>query len=263
MIYITGDTHAESQRFIEDAFPEQKEMTKDDYLIVCGDFGFLWAKSESPQEKKILDWLENKSFTTLFVDGNHENFNRINSLPVEEWHGGKVHKVREHVIHLMRGEMFEIDGVNIFAFGGARSHDIQGIASREELEKDYTAGVLQQDDPNLREKIRLLDDTGRVTRIENKSWWRSEMPTEEEMQHGRAVLEKHGWKADFVISHDGPASDVALLSHGLIKPDPLRIYLEEIRQKLEYKRWFFGHHHMNQQINMQDIILYEQIVRIH
>lgn len=262
MIYITGDIHADPHRFAKDAFLEQEEMTKDDYIIICGDFGLLWDKEESPREKKLLDWLENKNFTTLFVDGNHENFNRINTLPVEDWHGGKVNKVREHVLHLMRGEMFEVDGVKIFAFGGAQSHDINGFATKEELEKDYTAGILQEDDPDLKHKMRTLDYSGRFTRIENKTWWRAEMPTEEEMQYGLETLEKHGWKTDFVVSHDGPASSVALLSNGAYKPDPLRIYLEEVRQRLDYKKWFFGHHHMDHQINVQDIILYEQIVRI-
>ncbi len=45
MIYITGDTHGEfGRRFNTDVFPEQKEMTKDDYVIICGDqifAGFL------------------------------------------------------------------------------------------------------------------------------------------------------------------------------------------------------------------------------
>lgn len=28
----------------------------------------------------------------------------------KEWHGGKVHELRPHVLHLMRGQVFEIDG---------------------------------------------------------------------------------------------------------------------------------------------------------
>ena len=39
MIYITGDCHSNFERFIPRNFPEQKEMTKDDYVIICGDFG--------------------------------------------------------------------------------------------------------------------------------------------------------------------------------------------------------------------------------
>ena len=120
MIYITGDCHADFRRFNTDIFPEQNEMTKEDYVIICGDFGGVWDKDkESAREKWWLDWLEEKSYTTLFVDGNHENFDRLYDNPVEEWHGGKVHKIRSSVIHLMRGQVFEIDGKEIFTFGGA------------------------------------------------------------------------------------------------------------------------------------------------
>ena len=77
MIYITGDTHSDFSRFSEDKFPIQKEMTKDDYVIICGDFGGVWTfEEESNREKEALDWLNEKNFTTLFVDGNHENFTR-------------------------------------------------------------------------------------------------------------------------------------------------------------------------------------------
>ena len=41
MIYITGDCHGDWRRFSSDCFPEQKEMTRNDYVIICGDFG-LW-----------------------------------------------------------------------------------------------------------------------------------------------------------------------------------------------------------------------------
>ena len=34
MIFITGDTHADVRRFNQDNFPEQSEMTKDDYVIL-------------------------------------------------------------------------------------------------------------------------------------------------------------------------------------------------------------------------------------
>ena len=95
MIYITGDCHADFTKFDIENFPEQKEMTKDDYVIICGDFGGVWVRDEeSEKEKYLMDWLENKSFTTLFVDGNHENFDRLYSYPVEEWKGGKIHKIR-------------------------------------------------------------------------------------------------------------------------------------------------------------------------
>lgn len=110
MIYITGDCHSNFERFNTRNFPEQKEMTKDDYVIICGDFGGVWNKDgESKMETSALDWLDGKAFTTLFVDGNHENFDRLYAYPVEMWHGGKVHKICPSVIHLMRGQIFELE----------------------------------------------------------------------------------------------------------------------------------------------------------
>ena len=64
MIYITGDCHADFTRFSTDAFPEQKDMTKDDFVIICGDFGGIWADSRS--ERYWLDWLS-KSLLRWFL----------------------------------------------------------------------------------------------------------------------------------------------------------------------------------------------------
>ena len=58
-VWITGDIHGNPQRFSTDIFPEQKEMTKDDVVIILGDFGLVWDYSgENKTEKYWLDWLE-------------------------------------------------------------------------------------------------------------------------------------------------------------------------------------------------------------
>ena len=118
MIYLTGDTHADfRRRFNMKNFPQQMEMTKRDYLIICGDFGAVWDPKESKGEKYWLDWFDSRSYTLLFIDGNHENFDRLyGEYPEEKWHGGKVHKLRTSVFHLMRGQVFELSGKKIFTF---------------------------------------------------------------------------------------------------------------------------------------------------
>ena len=71
-IYVTGDIHAEPDRFNTENFPEQKELTHDDYMIICGDFGLVWAEDKESKGVLVLDdWLEERPYTTLFVDGNH------------------------------------------------------------------------------------------------------------------------------------------------------------------------------------------------
>ena len=46
MIYITGDCHRNFERFNTRNYPEQKEMSKEDYVIICGDFGGIWDQEE-------------------------------------------------------------------------------------------------------------------------------------------------------------------------------------------------------------------------
>jgi len=244
MIYITGDTHSDFSRFTEENFPIQSEMTEDDYVIICGDFGGVWTfEEECRREKEALDWLNNKNFTTLFVDGNHENYTRLYNYPIEEWKGGKVHKIRDSVLHLMRGEIFDIDNKKIFAFGGARSHDIQD-------------GILNLDEE---EKIYEYRKRGVYFRIRDFSWWDLELPTKQEMENGIKNLEKINYKVDYIISHCCP-TNVQVLINSTYKRDILTDYLQQISEKCTFKRWYFGHYHDYKQINSQFTLLYEDIV---
>lgn len=38
MIFVTGDTHGEPKRLNTENFPEQKELCREDYVIICGDW---------------------------------------------------------------------------------------------------------------------------------------------------------------------------------------------------------------------------------
>ena len=42
MIYVTGDLHGNFERFKPKYYPEQANMTKDDTVIITGDFGGVW-----------------------------------------------------------------------------------------------------------------------------------------------------------------------------------------------------------------------------
>lgn len=254
MIYITGDTHGDFRRFSIDIFPEQKEMTKDDFVIICGDFGGIWCQEDNRKalrnENYWLDWLDKKPFTTLFVDGNHDNFERLASFPEKEWNGGKIHEIRSSIFHLMRGEVFNLQGKTFFTFGGASSHDISD-------------GILDYEDENWRKKAQKLDKDGKyMYRVKGLDWWPEELPSENEMQNAKNKLKKINYEVDFVITHSPPASIIAILGSGTYEQDKLTVFLEDIRDELDYKYWFMGHMHVNKQINSKDLLLYEQIIRI-
>ena len=254
MIYVTGDTHTRwMERLYPDVFPEQKNMTKEDYVIICGDFG-IW--DNSLRENYNLDWLENQSFTTLFVAGNHDNYDILDDLPVEQWHGGKVNFLRPSVIHLMRGQVFEIDGRTFFTFGGASSHDIED-------------GILDPWDPEFAEKKSQLDEVGGWYRINHKSWWERELPTKEEMWEGLKNLAKVDNKVDYIITHspDNVAQEFLArdyLPDGQIyQKDILTDYLQQIRNTTEFYHWIYGHMHFNKTYrDIRSTCIYEQIIRI-
>lgn len=250
-VWVTGDTHGDwVNRLKMESFPEQKEMNKDDFVIICGDFG-IWDNSK--RENYNLDWLENRSFTTLFVSGNHENYDILDNYPIEEWHGGKVNFIRQSVIHLMRGQIFNIEDKSFFSFGGARSHDI-------------SAGILEPDAPDFKEKKRKLDkDSFALYRINHVSWWERELPSDKEMEEGLLNLESRKNKVDYIITHSPYTSLLRQMDvgSGLYQNDRLTDYLQEIRQTVDYKHWLFGHMHVNQTFHWErSSCLYEQIIRI-
>ena len=245
-IIVTGDIHGNPfQRLNLENFPEGKTYTKEDYVIILGDFGLVW--DDSVMEHSCLNWLENKPWTTLFIDGNHENYDLLNKFPIEEWGGGRVQKIRSSVIHLLRGEVYDIGGYKFLAMGGARSHDIQD-------------GILEVGDPRI--KIWKKDDF-KLFRINHISWWEEEIPNEEERKNALKNLAENDYKVDYILTHEAPSSDVILMDHLLYHPDEYSRWLEmEIRQKVKYKKWFFGHYHLNLDVNEKETCLFERRIRI-
>lgn len=228
MIWVTGDTHGEFSRLSGGNFRDGKQATKDDYVIILGDFG-LWH--DCPSERYRLDWLNDRPFTTLFVDGNHENFDRLYSDEFEEmpFCQGKVHKIRDSVLHLQRGHVFTMQNHSFFVMGGASSHDVSG-------------GIYQRGELTPHKKKRLQME-GLPWRVEHESWWPQEMPSEEELRFGEQTLKAHNMKVDFVLSHCLPVSVQSLF--GYTDPDALNFWFETmLAEGLTFRSWFAGHYHM-------------------
>ena len=85
MVYLTGDTHGELDRF---KHGKLRWLGKRDVVLVLGDFGFVWDGSKAEQKK--LDWLRKRPYTLLFLDGSHENYDLLAQYPTVELFGGKV-----------------------------------------------------------------------------------------------------------------------------------------------------------------------------
>lgn len=220
-ILLTGDTHAQIDRLL---FLNDSEMTKEDIVIVLGDFGFIWKDNKYTDE--TLKLLGEKKCTIAFLDGNHENFSLIRAKEtITEWNGGRVGMLPYGVIHLLRGEIYKINGKIVGVCGGANSID-------------------------------------KARRIEGESWWKEEEITDADVDNFAANLSKiKDKKIDIMLSHDAPASLVPLVKlysyvNNTGETSKSQDQLERILQMANIEKWYFGHWHISEQLDDKFECLY-------
>ncbi len=221
-VFITGDTHGDQKRLFDSRLLGNCNFGEENYLIVCGDFGFIFYNDE--REQLFLKEIEKLPFKVLFVDGNHENFPEIYKYPVKEWRGGRVHQIGNNLLHLMRGEIFEIEGKSFFALGGASSVD-------------------------------------RGTKQEGFGWWPEELPSEGEVDYAFENLRAHGFKVDFIITHDMPRTMIDILGAYPFETGITGI-LDTVMYKTDFEHWYCGHWHFDRDITNKFTVLYEGIRKI-
>ncbi len=223
MIYVTGDMHgAEERLYTRDWF----KLKKGDVLIICGDFGYLWNGGD--KEKEYIEYLGSRKFTVAFVDGTHDNLDKISRCRTTYWKGGMIHRISGNLIHLMRGQIFNIDGTTIFTFGGGESTD-----------KDM--------------------------RIENNLWWKEEIPSPEEMTEGAQKLDESGKRVDYIITHEPPSlvKSAMLMRFGMAdRVNKLNGYFEGIDEMCKYKHWFFGSLHEDRTVTSKHTCMFQKILPI-
>lgn len=253
-IYVCGDTHGPTDidKIREENWPEQVSLTENDFLIILGDFGLIWGNKETLAEVDWLDYLEERSFTTLFVDGNHENFDRLYKFPRVKFHNGYAHQIRSNVYHLMRGYVFDLQGHSFFAFGGAKTRDIQD-------------GIIRPKDFRSLDDAKFVYAWGKIQglrqRIEGVHWWKQELPSIAERNRGIKNLEKVNFEVDYVITHCLPCR----ISTKMYPDDEdiATLYLDILLDKgLKFKAWHCGHYHRTAQLEDKYYIHFNDIQRI-
>lgn len=228
-VYLTGDIHGDIRRLLR---IDDEQMTKEDIIIVLGDFGVVWEEN-SNRTLTLLELLSEKNFTTAFVDGNHENFKEIKKLEsIVYWNGGYVGVLPFGIIHLLRGEIYNLGGKRIGVCGGANSVD-------------------------------------KAWRKENSSWWAEEEISEDDVKNFEANLNNGDYrknKIDIMLSHDAPANIIPVvkfysgINDGAISNSQKQ--LDKIDQMADISKWYFGHWHIDTVINEKFTCLYKSIIKI-
>ncbi len=228
MYAVTGDTHG-SQMLLKRSL---QFLKPGDTLLVAGDFGIGFFDGPMGSEEAFFDSLAAQDCTILFCDGNHENFDRLNRFEAAQWHGGQVHFIRKNLIHLMRGEIYELDHLRMFVMGGGTSLD-------------------------------------RASRIPGESWWAQEMPEEPEYRNAARHLEQHHFEVDILLTHTAPYNTVEYLSktgagitNRVTEEYPLLSFLEWVREKTAYRRWYFGHFHLDAELWKNQVALLDAVRRL-
>ena len=226
-ILVTGDTHGtEDIGKLITFFSDKYDIYgKEDYLIICGDAGVCGFTEQDERETRRI--LRSLPVSVLFIDGNHEHFDQLLAYPVSEWNGGKVHIICEDIIHLMRGQVFEIGGKSFFTFGGADSSD-------------------------------------KMFRRKGISWFPEELPNKQEYEEGWNNLEKHGFAVDHILTHTAPASVASAMYYHAYSEyeEELRQYLQRVYENTSFTSWYFGHFHKDKAIDEKFICLYYDITEL-
>lgn len=231
MIYIRGDTHGDLSCFFDEKMAGQSAWTSGDKLIVTGDFGFAFRGSLA--ERNNLNELAGKPYEILFIDGNHENFDILQTYPEEERYGAPVRRIRDNIFWLQRGNLYTIEGHTFFVMGGGYS-----------IDKAYRLNYEQVS----REKV----------------WFAQEMPSSEEYHRAIATLERCGMKMDYILTHTAPSLIIPRVIGK--NPDPhegeLNGFLTWIYKEADFKKWYFGHFHVDMQVNDQMIACFDKMHQI-
>ncbi len=218
MICVTGNTHGDIKRFNHSAL---RKLRKGDTLIICGDFGFLWTGKKA--EKHKLKWIGKRRYNVVFVDGCHENFDLLEEYELEQWKGGKTRKLYGRLRQLMRGEVYDIDGKIVFAFGGGHSDDMD-------------------------------------MRKPGETWWVAERPTEEQIEQGFKNLQTVDNRVDFVVTHEPPERIHEMLNMDMDSQSITCAFLGEVNKIVTFKQWFFGKLHLNKRISPQFCSVFNNVI---
>ncbi len=218
MVYVTGDIHADIERLKSRAV---KRLKRNDTLIVCGDFGFVWDGSKT--EQKLLKWLGKRRYHLLFVEGTHDNLDLLAQYPEVDYCGGRARQISGRCHQLLRGEVYTIEENRVFAFGGGESADMD-------------------------------------TRVQGESWWAQELPSEQELEHAREQLQAHGNEVDYIVTHQPSNIVTSFLDMDNNHTNQLASFLDEVSQQVRYQHWFFGYCHIDKIIPPKYHALYQEVV---
>ena len=216
--FLKGDIHGNLFEIID--FINRFNLGKNDNIIILGDCGIAWRKDKKDLAQNIKLWNECGNEVKLyFIDGNHENFNILNSLPIENNMG----KIADNIYHLRRGQVYEFENKKILVCGGADSIDKY---RRIENFTWWKEEAISQE---------TIDDipAGHYDYVLTHCCPRSVF------EKNRIYLSTLQFLDENKINHS--SEDM----------------LEQLKNKITFDHWFFAHYHINRNLDEKFTCLFE------
>ena len=222
MIYIMGDLHGHYDIFKNRIINNDIKIHEKDKIIVCGDFSFIY--DGSLERINGLLKLQKEKCEILFVCGNHENFAELLKYPEIDKYDAKMKCISNNIYYMLRGNVYSIDGITFFAFGGGYSN------------------------PNHSTVL----------------WQPQEVPSHFEILYGETTLHQYNNTVDYIITHSAPNEILLQLDIvPFYDNTEFTSFLSYIYHNVSFSKWFCGHYHRDSTLNNDTFsIVYDKIHRI-
>ena len=244
-VLITGDTHGRvTQRLLNIARNNPDLVPEETAIIILGDAGINFYLNKSDKKNKYQ--INKYGYNIYCVRGNHEE--RPENLGyIEHWYDENVkgYVMYEpdypNIKYFEDGNTYEICGKSVLVIGGAYSVDkwyrLNRAGVTNKLDKDYL---------NPR-----------------KTGW---FPDEQLLDWEMTMIEKEhfGKHYDVILTHTCPISwePTDLFLPGLDQSGvdkTMELWLDEVKQKVDWNIWLFGHYHGDQLVRPGVEMYYKDI----
>lgn len=226
MIYITGDMHGDINQMRQ--VMEKINCKLNNTLIVLGDFGanYYFDKKDNVFKSAISEY----DINIFVIRGNHDG-NPIhvkNIEKIEKYNNiGYIEPDYPNIFYAINGNIYNIQNNDFLVLGGAYSVD-----KFYRLQMGY-------------------------------KWFSDEQMTLTEKEN---FLQNYPQKINTILSHTCPYENIPrfLFLKNIDQntvDNTMEYFLQEIKEKIEYKNWFFGHYHSNMQIEENMYMLYDGVIK--
>ena len=225
MIYITGDMHGDINQMRQ--IMNKINCKLNNTLIVLGDFGanYYFDKKDNVFKNAISEY----NINIFVIRGNHDgNPAQIKNIEQKEKYNniGYIEQEYPNIFYAINGNVYNIEENQFLVLGGAYSVD-----------KFYRLSM-------------------------GYKWFSDEQMNNSEKEK---FLQNYPQKVDVILSHTCPYSNIPY--HLFLKnidqstvDNSMEYFLQEVKEKIEYNNWFFGHFHANEEIEENMYMLYDGVI---